>query len=111
MTFIKAPFPSEIARYLQRVGSRKRTCRVRFEIPSIPLALRSMWDGGSRDVWTCYRNDERIHIPVSGSYFEVEKEGFMPKVGDVLIRSGTTQGKESIPSITFFVAKLTDDAT
>lgn len=97
----KAPFAKEVASILSQIGYKKRTVFVSYARCN-PISLRSMWDGGSRTFYSVLRNGEFISPPISGSYFEKQAEDYVPLVGDVLVQSGTFQGKPAIVHLTFY---------
>ena len=101
---LSAPFEPHIQALLQRVGTRKRKCFAGYAIAGSPVKLRSYWYGGSRDLYAAYTaSGEAIPISVSGAPgFTPEPEAWTPNVGDVLVETGTFNGKEATPRITFF---------
>ena len=101
---LSAPFEPHIQALLRRVGTRKRKCFVAGTPAGSPIKLRSYWYGGSRDLYAAYTaSGEAIPISVSGAPgFTPEPKAWTPNAGDVLIETGTFNGKEAIPRITFF---------
>lgn len=101
---MSAPFDAPIKAILDRVGSRKRKCRVYRMAAGRPVKLRSYWDGGSRESYHAFtKRGKAIDLPVSGAPgFTADPEPWTPAPGDVLVRTGILSGKEATPTITFF---------
>ena len=100
---LKAPFAPEVAKYVNAVGSRKRSAFTSERSAGSPEKFRSYWDGGSRDEYTAFRNGSRIQIPVGGApFFTPEPAEWVPQAGDVLVIHGTFCGKPSTPHIVFY---------
>jgi len=100
---VKAPFDPEVSKYVTAVNSRKRTAFVSDKPAGVGEKFRSYWDGGSRDVYSAFRNGAQLSIPVSGAPgFTPEPNEWIPQVGDVLVIHGTFMGKPSTPYIVFY---------
>jgi hypothetical protein len=103
-TLVSAPFDPYVSTLLRSVGTRKRKCFIAEAPSGSPVKLRSYWDGGSRDLYAAYTaSGKSISIPVGGAPgFTSEPEAWTPAPGDVLIQTGTFNGKEATPRITFY---------
>jgi hypothetical protein len=108
---IKRPFPVEIRDILARVGgTKKHSVIVHHHQAGTPITLRSYWSGGSITHYTAMNSQgHRLNVPVGGSAFDPPVEPWVPQAGDILVRTGTTQGKPSYPSITFYEEEQNDD--
>ena len=108
MQKMTAPFPPDVARYLDSIGSRKRTAFVETirACSAQPRLLASYWDGGSRDEWALFKADGKrapLSVVTSPPQFGGTAPAYVPAPGDVLIRAGTFAGRPSTPHVTFYV--------
>ena len=103
-SLVSAPFEPHIQALLQRVGTRKRKCYLAETPSGSPVKLYSYWSCGSRHLYAAYTaSGKPINIPVGGAPgFTLEPEAWTPAPGDVLIETGTFNGKEATPKITFY---------
>lgn len=101
---VSTPFTPEVKRFMDRVGSRKRSAYIVEMEAGTPVTLYSYWDGGSRDEYRAWNaQGQEIDIPVSGAPgFTQPRGAWTPQVGDVLVSYGTFLGKPSTPHITFY---------
>lgn len=108
---IKRPFPVEIRDILARVGgTKKHSVLVNHYVPGTPTTLRSYWSGGSITHFHAFNaQGKRLDVPIGGSAFDPPVEPWTPEPGDVLVRTGTTQGKPSYVSITLYDREESDD--
>jgi hypothetical protein len=105
-THHKAPMPPEIKKWVDAVGSRKRSASSAERKAGEPVSLRSYWDGGSREqfrAWDASGRELPIHQYVSGAPgFTPDPKPWLPQVGDVLVEYGTFMGKAATPHIIFY---------
>lgn len=102
---LASPFPADIARILERIGSRKRSAYL-TEIPAgSARTLYSYWDGGSRDEYAAWdASGQPIALPIAGCPgFSAPARAWTPAAGDVLVEYGTFMGKPATPRITRYI--------